>query len=140
MKYSAIALALAAALAATPAAAQGGDAKAELAKVKPKDFPTEPIEFTVVYPAGGGMDINARFVSKYFDKWSGQKSIVNNRTGGAGIVGHTYLASQAKNDGYSVGVIANFIFASPFNLLISLSIFNFAHSFLDNSEWLSHAG
>ena len=57
MKYSAIALALAAALAATPAAAQGGDAKAELAKVKPKDFPTDPIEFTVVYPAGGGMDV-----------------------------------------------------------------------------------
>ena len=106
-------LAIAINLLAAPAAlAQTeSETKAQIEKLKPKDFPTQPIEISVVYPAGGGMDINARFVSKYFDKWSGQKSIVNNRTGGAGIVGHTYLATQAKNDGYSVGVIANFIFA-----------------------------
>jgi tripartite-type tricarboxylate transporter receptor subunit TctC len=85
--------------------------KAQIEKLKPKDFPTQPIELTVVYPAGGGMDINARFVAKYFEKVTSQKVIVNNRTGGAGLVGHTYLATQAKNDGYSVGVIANFIFA-----------------------------
>jgi tripartite-type tricarboxylate transporter receptor subunit TctC len=107
MKYSAIALALAAALAATPAAEQGGDAKAELAKVKPKDFPTEPIEFTVVYPAGGGMDVTGRLLAKTVEKVSGDRIIVNNRTGGAGMVGHAYLATQAKPDGYTVGVIAN---------------------------------
>ena len=44
----AIAFALLAALLATPAAAQSGDAKADLAKLKPKDFPTGPIEYTVV--------------------------------------------------------------------------------------------
>ena len=89
---------------ATPAAAQGGDAKAELAKLKPKDFPTGPIEYTVVYPAGGGMDVTARLLAKYVEKWSGDKIVVNNRTGGAGMVGHAYLATQAKPDGYTVGV------------------------------------
>ena len=32
------------------------DLKAKLKAIKPKDFPTEPISFVVVYPAGGGMD------------------------------------------------------------------------------------
>ena len=52
MTRIAVACALAAALMAVPAAAQG-DPKAELAKLKPKDFPSQPIEYTVVYPAGG---------------------------------------------------------------------------------------
>jgi tripartite-type tricarboxylate transporter receptor subunit TctC len=104
---SAIAFALLSALLATPAAAQGGDPKAELAKLKPKDFPTGPIEYTVVYPAGGGMDVTGRLLAKYVEKWSGDKIVVNNRTGGAGMVGHAYLATQAKPDGYTVGVLAN---------------------------------
>jgi tripartite-type tricarboxylate transporter receptor subunit TctC len=102
---------LAAPLAGLPALAQTPDAaKAEIAKLKPKDFPSQPIEITVVYPAGGGMDINARQVAKFFEKWSGERAIVNNRTGGAGLVGHTWLATQAPKDGHSVGVIASLVF------------------------------
>jgi tripartite-type tricarboxylate transporter receptor subunit TctC len=102
VKRFAVALALAAAVAA-PAAAQ--DPKA----VKPKDFPTQPIEYVVVYPAGGGMDVTARLLAKYVEKATGDKILVNNRTGGAGVVGHTYLATQAKPDGYTVGVLANLV-------------------------------
>ena len=87
------------------------DERARIESLKPKDYPTEPIEVNVVYPAGGGMDINARLAAKYFEKWTGAQAIVNNRTGGAGLVGHTYLANQASNDGYTVAVIANLIFA-----------------------------
>src|SRR5262249_32996667 len=107
MKENTIALALLSALLVTPAAAQTGDAKAELVKLKPNDFPTAPIEYTVVYPAGGGMDVPARLLAKYVEKWSDHRIIVNNRTGGAGMVGHAYLATQAKPDGYTVGIIAN---------------------------------
>jgi tripartite-type tricarboxylate transporter receptor subunit TctC len=102
-----IALVLLSALLAIPAAAQSSDPKAELAALKPKDFPTGPIEYTVVYPAGGGMDVTARLLAKYVEKWSGDRIVVNNRTGGAGMVGHAYLATQAKPDGYTVGIIAN---------------------------------
>ena len=109
MKQWALAWTLCAALIATPVAAQSGDPKADLAKLKPKDFPTQPIEFTVVYPAGGGMDVTARLLAKYVEKWSGDRVIVNNRTGGAGMVGHSYLATQAKPDGYTVGVLANLV-------------------------------
>ena len=104
MKRSVFALALAAAVAA-PVAAQTGDPKA----VKPKDFPTQPIEYVVVYPAGGGMDVTARLLAKYVEKATGDKILVNNRTGGAGMVGHTYLATQAKPDGYTAGVLANLV-------------------------------
>jgi tripartite-type tricarboxylate transporter receptor subunit TctC len=107
MKHALLACALAAALIATPAAAQ--DPKADLAKLKPKDFPSQPIEYTVVYPAGGGMDVTARLLAKFVEKWSGDKIIVNNRTGGAGMVGHSYLASQAKPDGHTVGVLASLV-------------------------------
>ncbi len=100
-KLAAIA-ALSAALLAPPLAAQ-----TDLSKVKPKDFPTQPIEYTVVYPAGGGMDVTGRLLAKYVEKVSGDRIVVNNRTGGAGMVGHSYLATQAKPDGYTVGVIAN---------------------------------
>ena len=84
-------------------------AQSDVRKLKPKDFPTQPIEYTVVYPAGGGMDVTARLLAKYVEKVTGDRVIVNNRTGGAGMVGHSYLATQAKPDGYTVGVLANLV-------------------------------
>jgi hypothetical protein len=69
------------------AAAQGDGTERDLAKLKPKDFPTGPIEFTVVYPAGGGMDVTARLLAKHVEKWSGDRIVVNNHTGGAELPG-----------------------------------------------------
>ncbi len=111
-----IAAALSAALlAAAPAFAQSdAETKAQLARLKPRDFPSQPVEVTVVYPAGGGMDINARLVAKAFEKVTGEKAIVNNRTGGAGMIGHTWLATQAPKDGHAVGVIASLVFGVAF--------------------------
>ena len=111
--YKLVALALFALALFAPAgwAQSEADIKAKIQSLKPKDFPTQAIEINVVYPAGGGMDINAQLVAKYFEKWSGAKTLVNNRTGGAGLVGHTFLATQASNDGQTIGVIANLMFA-----------------------------
>jgi len=81
----------------------------EVTSLKPAGFPNQPIEFTVVYPAGGGMDLTARLLAKYAEQVSNDKILVNNRTGGAGMVGHSYLATQAKPDGYSVGILANLV-------------------------------
>jgi tripartite-type tricarboxylate transporter receptor subunit TctC len=93
----------AAGAAALPLAAR---AQGRLNVPKPAGFPREPIEMTVVYPAGGGMDITGRVVQKFVEKHSGERFFVN-RTGGAGLVGHTWLATQAPTDGHAVGVIAN---------------------------------
>lgn len=77
----------------------------------PEGFPAGPIEINVVYPAGGGMDLNARILARAFEEQTGTTTIVNNRTGGAGLVGHTYLTTQAPKDGQTVGVVASLMFA-----------------------------
>lgn len=68
--------------------------------------PARPIEFTVVYPAGGGMDTTARILAKHSAKHFGADLVVVNREGGGGLIGHAYLAAQARPDGYTVGVLA----------------------------------
>jgi len=79
-----------------------------LKTLQPKGFPSEPLELVVVYPAGGGMDLAARILAKYVEKWSGHRVIVTNKVGGGGLVGHTYLVSQAPKDGHTIGIVANF--------------------------------
>lgn len=81
------------------------------AQTKPADYPQRPIEMVVVYPAGGGVDITARILAQESERILGHQFRVQNRVGGGGITGHTYLA-KAPADGYTLGVIAN-----PFLLL-----------------------
>ena len=81
------------------------DIKAKLKAIKPKDYPTETITFVVAYPAGGGMDVAARLLAKYVEKYIDHRVIVENKPGGGGIIGHTYLTTQAKNDGYTVALL-----------------------------------
>jgi tripartite-type tricarboxylate transporter receptor subunit TctC len=91
-------LAAAVALTVTPAAFSQG---------LPANYPDRPIEMVVVYPAGGGMDVTARTLAQESERVLGHQFRVQNRTGGGGIVGHTWLAKNAAPDGYSVGVLAN---------------------------------
>lgn len=77
------------------------------AQEKPADFPQRPINLTVMYPAGGAVDVTARTFAEVAGQMLGHDFRVENRLGGAGIVGHTHLAKTARPDGYTVGVIAN---------------------------------
>ncbi len=97
-------------IAASGAMAESMDeAKARLAKLKPADFPTKPIELMVAYGAGGGMDTVARRMAQALEKYIGVKVNVVNRTGGSGMIGHTYFITQAPNDGYTAAFLANTI-------------------------------
>lgn len=78
-----------------------------LAQGVPAGYPERPIEMVVVYPAGGGMDVTARTLAQESERVLGYKFRVQNRTGGGGIVGHTWLAQNATADGYAVGILAN---------------------------------
>lgn len=73
----------------------------------PPNYPERPIEMVVVYPAGGGMDVTARILAQESERVLGDRFRVQNRTGGGGIVGHTWLAKNTDPDGYTVGVLAN---------------------------------
>lgn len=76
------------------------------AQERPENFPRRPIELVVVYPAGGGMDVTARILAEHSERILGHQFRVANRTGGGGRVGHTYMAKQARADGYTVGVLS----------------------------------
>jgi len=49
--------------------AQADGVKAKLKSMKPQDYPTQPIEFVVAFPAGGGMDFTARILAKHVEKY-----------------------------------------------------------------------
>lgn len=74
---------------------------------KPADYPNRPINFVVSYPPGGGMDVTARTLAARMERVTGFQFRVENRAGGGGIIGNTYVAKQAQPDGYTVGVLAN---------------------------------
>lgn len=92
---------------ATSAVAVSPGTKARLAALKPKDFPTRPIELTVAYGPGGGMDVHTRLLAKYLTAYTDQNFLVVNKVGASGLIGHTFIASQARNDGYTLGVLSS---------------------------------
>ncbi len=59
---------------------------------------SKPVTFVVPYGAGGSTDIMARVMAQYFPQVSGQAAIVENRTGGGGLVGWGSVA-RATPDG-----------------------------------------
>jgi len=65
------------------------------------DFPTKPVELTVLFGAGSAADLLARKLADLAGKELGQPVAVVNRTGAGGAVGYSYVKSQTA-DGYSV--------------------------------------
>jgi tripartite-type tricarboxylate transporter receptor subunit TctC len=95
----------------TTSADDDGSGQASQAAAAPEGYPQRPVELNVVYPAGGGMDVTARALAAAAEEVIGDKYRVVNREGAGGLVGHTYLAKQAKPEGYELGVIAvDFLF------------------------------
>lgn len=67
------------------------------------NYPKGPIEFIVPWAAGGGTDAVARQVANSLSQQMGVQVNVTNRTGGAGVVGHTAIET-AKADGQTIGL------------------------------------
>jgi tripartite-type tricarboxylate transporter receptor subunit TctC len=69
-------------------------------------YPSRPIQLIVPSPPGGGTDIFGRQLAELVDPILGAKIVVENKPGGGGTVGTT-LVTQAKPDGYTLGMIWN---------------------------------
>lgn len=80
-------LAALAAIAGTHAAAQG--------------FPNRPIRVIVPNTAGSATDIATRLVAQRLAESMGQQTVVDNRAGASGLIGHE-IAMKATPDGYTV--------------------------------------
>jgi tripartite-type tricarboxylate transporter receptor subunit TctC len=64
-------------------------------------YPTRSITLVVPYPAGGGVDAMARVAAEKLSLALGQQLIVDNRSGGSGLVGTRAVAKSAP-DGYTL--------------------------------------
>ena len=67
-----------------------------------QDFPQRnPLEITVLFPAGSSADVTARMLAEGMAKALGQRVLVVNRPGAGGAIGYRYVAAQ-KPDGYAL--------------------------------------
>jgi tripartite-type tricarboxylate transporter receptor subunit TctC len=74
------------------------------------NWPNRTVTVIVPNPPGGFTDIMARMATQHLSKKFGQTFIVENRAGGAGVIGATQVAN-AQPDGYT------FLFTSPSTVL-----------------------
>jgi tripartite-type tricarboxylate transporter receptor subunit TctC len=103
---AASAAALLASIAATALCASSHPASAADA------YPSRRITFVVPYPAGGATDVLARLLAnKLQESWK-QTVLVENKSGGGGVVGNDYVA-KAQPDGYTVLVAITQIIQAP---------------------------
>lgn len=94
------AVALAGASLAAPAAAQ-------------EDYPSEPIELVVPWPAGGGSDLSMRILADAVSKRIPTSVVVVNKPGAGGATGTRAIAS-AEPDGYTVGMVGSGVVARQY--------------------------
>ena len=66
------------------------------------EWPTKPIKMLVPYGAGGAADVAARLFAEHLGQSFGQQFVVENRTGGGGLIGALALA-RSEPDGYTIG-------------------------------------
>ena len=99
LAYAAL-LALAAAL-SSPAGAQ--------------QFPTRPIRWIVPVPPGATTDIISRLIGGKMSEAWGQQVVVDNRTGGAFVIG-TDIVAKSNPDGHTIGIFLTPHAVNPFVL------------------------
>lgn len=84
-----------------------------------QDYPVRPIRWVVPYPPGGGADYTARLLStKLGTGLAGQSIVVDNKPGGASVIG-TQIVASAPADGYTIGLVTDSLAAND-SLLKSL--------------------
>jgi tripartite-type tricarboxylate transporter receptor subunit TctC len=100
-----------AALTALAGLAAARDARAQ-------GFPSRPITIIVPYPAGGPVDVMARLVAQSIGTSLGHPVMVDDRGGGAGVIG-TVAAARAAPDGHTLVLGTNQTHATNQSLLKS---------------------
>jgi tripartite-type tricarboxylate transporter receptor subunit TctC len=65
------------------------------------EWPTKPVKIVVAYAAGGANDLLARVFAEQLSAAFGQQFVVENRTGGGGLIGAEAVA-RSEPDGYTL--------------------------------------
>lgn len=64
-------------------------------------YPSRPVQVVVTFAAGGGVDLTTRLVAEVAGEILGQRLVIENRGGGATVVGSAGVA-RAEPDGYTL--------------------------------------
>jgi tripartite-type tricarboxylate transporter receptor subunit TctC len=89
---------------------------ASIHRAQAQAFPTRPISIVVPYPAGGPVDVTARLIAQSVGTSLGQPITVDNRGGGAGVIGSVAVA-HAEPDGHTLILGTNQTHATNQSLL-----------------------
>lgn len=77
------------------------------------DYPSKDVHIIVPFKPGGGVDTTSRILAEYGNKHMAKGKLeVENRAGGGGIVGQTFVA-KAKADGYTVLAMTSSVVTNP---------------------------
>jgi len=76
------------------------------------DWPSRPVRFVVLYPAGGSTDVAARVIADYLSRSLGYRVLVENRAGANGNIAMEYV-SQSPPDGYTFLVGTDAVSSNP---------------------------
>lgn len=87
-------------------AVAGAAALGLAALAQAQDWPAKPVRIIVPYPAGGVTDVVTRQVAARLATQLGQPVLVDNRSGGATMIG-TGAAARSAPDGYTLLATAN---------------------------------
>jgi tripartite-type tricarboxylate transporter receptor subunit TctC len=83
-----------------------------LRRAEAQTYPRRPVKIIVPYAAGGASDIIARLIAPEFERALGQPFIVDNRGGGASMVG-TQAVATASPEGETIGIIDSAFVINP---------------------------
>jgi tripartite-type tricarboxylate transporter receptor subunit TctC len=81
-----------------------------------QSFPNRPITIVAPYPAGGPVDVTARLIAQSIGTALGQPIAVDNRGGGAGVIG-SVAVQHAEPDGHTLILGTNQTHATNQSLL-----------------------
>ena len=77
------------------------------------DFPTRPVRIIVPFGAGGSNDITTRALANATEKHLGRPIIIENITGGGGVVGAKAIVA-AQPEGYTIGTTVPSMLIAPY--------------------------
>jgi tripartite-type tricarboxylate transporter receptor subunit TctC len=96
----------------TGAAAFSGAACLGAGSARAQSYPQRTVRLIVPYAAGGGTDVFSRLLAQQIDKEFGQTLVIDNRAGGASVIG-TQAVANAQPDGYTIGMMDSAFFTNP---------------------------
>ncbi len=79
---------------------------------RPQAYPHRPVKLIVPYAPGGGTDVFSRLLAAQIERAFGQPLVIDNRAGGASIVG-TQAVANALPDGYTIGMVDSAFVTNP---------------------------